>query len=147
MKVILSEDVRSVGKVGEVVKVKDGFARNFLIPQGKAFLATPVNIKRMEVQKKKILETKMQAKKEAEAVAEKLNKVSCTVAAEVNDLDRLYGAISESEIIRALETEGFQVDRKDIIIDKPIEELGIYEVGIQLHPEVIAKIRLWVTKK
>ena len=86
-------------------------------------------------------------KQEAEQLAEKLAKASCTVNVEVNDLEKLYGSISEADVVKSLEVEGFTVDKRDIIFEQPIEELGIFEVGVKLHPEVTAKIRLWVTKK
>ena len=147
MEVILSKDIQTLGKLGEVVKVKDGYARNFLLPGKLAYPATPSNLKRIEQQEKKSKARDEQAKKDAEVFAEKLNKVSCTLSVEVNDLDKLYGAIAEADIAKALEIEGFTVDKKDIVIEKPIEELGIFEIGINLHSEVTAKIRLWVTKK
>ena len=147
MEVILSEDIQALGKLGEVVKVKDGYARNFLLPRKLADAATPSNLKRIEQQEKKNKAQHEQAKKEAEELAKKLNKVSCTLSVEVNDLDKLYGAVAEADIAKALEVEGFTVDKKDIVIEKSIEELGIFEIVINLHSEVTAKIRLWVTKK
>ena len=147
MEVILTEDVQSLGKVGDVVKVKDGHARNFLFPRKLAYEATAQNLKRIEAQKKKVQEAYDQSKKEAETLAEQLAKASCTVSVEVNDLEKLYGSVTETDIEKALEVEGFQIDKKDIVIEKPIEELGIFEVGVKLHPEIMAKIRLWVTKK
>jgi len=147
MEVILCKQVEKLGKVGEVVKVKEGYARNFLIPKKLACFATPANLRRIEQQKAKSAQEAEAKKQEALALADKLSKVSCTVTVEVNDLDRLYGAVSEIDISKALEVEGFQIDKKDILLDKPIEELGIFDVKIQLHPEVIAKIRLWVAKK
>ena len=147
MEVILSKDIQTLGKLGEVIKVKDGYARNFLLPRKLAYAATPANLKRIEQQEKKSKAQDEQAKKDAEVFAEKLNKTSCTIDVEVNDLDKLYGAIAEADIAKALEIEGFTVDKKDIVIEKPIEELGIFEIGINLHSEVTAKIRLWVTKK
>ncbi len=147
MEVILSQDVQKLGKVGEVVKVKSGYARNFLFPRKMAYVATPANLKRIEqVEKKRRLQYERE-KVEAEKEAEKLGKISCTVNVEVNDLEKLYGAVSETEIVKALEMEGFKIDKKNIVMEKPIEELGIFEVGVKLHPEVTAKIRLWVTKK
>lgn len=147
MEVILSQDIPKLGKTGDVVKVKEGYARNFLIPRKLAAIATPGNLKRIEqLEKKRKIEHEQQ-RTGAEQLAEKLNKLSCTVNVEVNDLEKLYGAVSESDIVKALEIEGFNVDKRQIIIEKPIEELGIFEVGIKLHPEVTAKIRLWVTKK
>lgn len=147
MEIILSQDVPKLGKTGDVVKVKEGYARNFLIPKKLAFLATPDNLKKIEQQKAKHAAVYAETKKEAAGLAERLNKVSCTVTVEVNDLEKLYGSVTEIEIARALEVEGFTVDKKSILMEKPIEELGIFDVGVKLHPEVTAKIRLWVAKK
>ena len=147
MEIILSQDIPKLGKIGEVVKVKDGYARNFLFPQKLAYAATQVNLRKIEREKKSRQDKYEQEKQEAQSLADKLNKTSCTVNVEVNDLDKLYGAVSISDIVKALELEGHHIDKKNIVVEKPIEELGIFEVGIRVHPEVIAKIRLWVTKK
>ena len=147
MEIILCEDVPGLGKSGDVVNVKGGYARNFLLPRKKACIMTPENLKRIELQKKKARQQWEEEKKKAEELAEKLNKVSCTVSVEVNDLGKLYGAVSENDIVKALELEGFEIDKKMVSTEKPIEELGIFDVAIKLHPEVTAKIRLWVTKK
>jgi large subunit ribosomal protein L9 len=147
MEVILSQDVRALGKTGQVVKVKDGYARNYLIPEKLACMATPANLRRIEQLEKKRKAQYLQDKQAAEILAEKLSKASCTVSVEVNDLDKLYGSVTETDIVKSLEVAGFTVDKKDLVIEKPIEELGIFEVGVTLHPEVTAKIRLWVTKK
>jgi large subunit ribosomal protein L9 len=147
MEVILSQDVTKLGSVGAVLKVKDGYARNYLIPNKLACKATPSNLRQIEKRQKMQQAQDDEKKNEAEALAEKLSKISPTVNVEVNDLDKLYGAISETEIISAIEVEGHEVDKKDLVIEKPIEELGIFEIGVTLHPEVTAKIRLWVTKK
>ena len=147
MEVILSQDILALGEIGDVVEVKDGYARNYLIPKKMAYVATASNLKRIEQQGKKRKLKDEQDKHDAQALAEKFNKASCTLSVEVNDLDKLYGAVSEADIAQALDVEGFSVDKKDIVIEKPIEELGIFEVGINLHPEVTTKIRLWVTKK
>jgi large subunit ribosomal protein L9 len=147
MEVILTKDVPNVGKSGAVIKVKDGYARNYLFPRNIAFPATPENLKRIEqIQKKQQAQYEVQ-KKEAEQLADKLSKVSCTVAVEVNDLEKMYGSVSEPEIVRALEVEGFNIDKRNVILDNPIEELGIFDVNVKLHPEVTAKVRVWVTKK
>ena len=147
MEVILSQDVKDLGKIGQVVKVKEGFARNFLLPKKLAYPATEANLKKIEQQEKQKRAQYLETKKESEALAEKLSKVSCTVNVEVNDLEKLYGSVAEIDIVRALEVEGFKIDKKLIVVEKPIEELGIFEVGVKLHPEVMAKIRVWVTKK
>lgn len=147
MEVILSQDVKSVGTLGEVVKVKDGFARNFLFPQNLAFVATAANLKKIEQQKQKRQEDEAKELGEAKELVAKLEKISCTVNVEVNDLDKLYGAISDVDIVKAIESEGFSVEKKQIIIEKPIEELGIFDVGVKIHSDLTAKVRLWVTKK
>ena len=147
MEIILTENVENLGKVGEIKKVKDGYARNYLIPRSLAMVATANNTKRIEKEKAKKLAHYEEQRKEAQKKADELAKVSITVAVEVNDQEKLYGAVTEAEILKALEAEGQKVEKKSLVIEKPIEELGIFEVGVKLHPEVIAKIRLWVTKK
>ena len=117
------------------------------MPNNLAIVASEGNLKQIERQKAKQAYQYSLQKKEARALADKLSKVSCTVTVEVNDYEKLYGAVTEAEIVKALEQEGHVIDKKMIVLDKPINELGIFEVGITLHPEVIAKIRLWVTKK
>lgn len=147
MEVILSQDVENLGRVGDVVKVKDGFARNYLIPNKLACFATKGNLKQIEKQAEQRRAKYEQEKKTAQELADKLSKVSCTVSVEVNDQEKLYGAVSESEIVRAVAIEGFEIDKKDLVIEKSLDELGIFEVGISVHPEVTAKIKVWVTKK
>jgi len=147
MEVILIKDVPHLGRMGEVVKVKNGFARNYLLPRSLAYLATSANLKKIETQAKARQEQHENERKAALEIAEKLNKVSCTVNVEVNDLDKLYGSISEADVVKALEVEGFKFDKKQVVFDAPIEELGIFDVGINLHHDVTAKVRLWVTKK
>jgi large subunit ribosomal protein L9 len=147
MQIILMDNVEHLGKVGDVVKVKDGFARNYLLPRQLAMPATPGNIKRIEKEKTVRLAKYEEEKKAALAEAEKLSKVSLTIAVEVNDQEKLYGAISESDILEAFEKEGQKIEKRQLVIEKPVNELGIFEIGVKLHPEAIAKIRLWVTKK
>lgn len=147
MEIILTENVENLGKVGDVKNVKNGYGRNYLIPRAFAIVANAGNLKRIEKEKVKKLALYEEQRKEAQKKADELSKVSITVAVEVNDQEKLYGAITETEILKALEAEGQKVEKKALVIEKPIEELGIFEVGVKLHPEVIAKIRLWVTKK
>ena len=147
MEVILCKEVGTLGNIGDVIKVKEGYARNFLLPKKLAYVASPANLRRIEREKIKKRAQEEQTKKEAEAFAEKLSSVSCTVAVEVNDLEKLYGSVTEIDIARALEAEGCQIDKSAIILENPIEELGIFEAMIKLHPEVVTKIRVWVTKK
>ena len=147
MQIILMDNVVKLGKVGDVVKVKAGYARNYLLPRELGVPATPSNMKRIEKEKAKRLALYEVNKKEAQAQADVLSKVSLTVAVEVNDQEKLYGDISESEILKAFENEGKKIEKKSLVIEKAINDLGIFEVGVRLHPEVVAKVRLWVTKK
>ncbi len=147
MDIILMENVEKLGTVGDIVKVKNGYARNYLLPRQLGMPASPGNIKRIESQKAQRLAVFEAEKKEAQQKAESLSKVSLTIAVEVNDQEKLYGAVSESDILEALQAEGQKIDKKSLVIEKPIDDLGIFEIGIKLHPQVIAKIRLWVTKK
>ncbi|MDP2939613.1 MAG: 50S ribosomal protein L9 [Candidatus Omnitrophota bacterium] len=145
--VILRKDVKELGKSGEVVKVNDGFARNFLIPRRLAVIATQENLKRIEHEKRLKAQLAEKEKKTAQELAEKLKGISCTVAVEVNEKDKLYGAVTEIDIAKALEVEGFKIDKSNVILEGPIEDLGIFDVEVRLHPEVTTKIRLWVTKR
>ena len=147
MNIILMENVEKLGQVGDVVKVKDGYARNYLLPRQLGMPATTGNMKRIEKEKTKRLAIWEAEKKEAQEKADILSKVSLTIAVEVNDQEKLYGAISESDILEAFEAEGQKIDKKSLVLEKPVDDLGIFEVGVKLHPQVIAKIRLWVTKK
>jgi len=147
MEILLCQDVHRLGKAGDIVKVKRGYARNFLLPKKIGCLATPANVKRIEIQKAKAQEALEQEKKQAQELAEKISKASCTVTVEVNDLDKLYGSVTEAEIIQALELEGITLDKNCIQLENPINELGIFEVTIKLHPEVETKVRVWVAKK
>ena len=147
MDIILMENVEKLGRVGDVVKVKNGYARNYLLPRQLGMPATTGNIKRVEREKAQRLVAFEVEKKEAQRRAESLSKVSLTIAVEVNDQEKLYGAVSEAEILEALEAEGQKIDKKSLVLEKPIDDLGIFEIGVKLHPQVIARIRLWVTKK
>ena len=147
MEVILRQDVERIGKTGSVIKVKDGFARNFLLPRGLAFIATPENLQRLEQEKKQKQILLEKEKKQAEELANRLNGASCTVVVDVNENEKLYGSVTAVDIAKSLEVEGFNIDKGTVILEKPIAELGIFDVEIKLHPEVKAKIRLWVTKK
>jgi len=147
MEIILSKTVESLGKAGDVVKVKDGFARNYIFPQKIGIAATAGNMKKIAALKAKEAAVYEGQKKEAQKVADQLGKLSVTIAVEVNDLEKMYGNVNESDILKALEQEGFDFKKNQLIIEKPVEELGIFEIGINLHPDVKGKFRLWVTKK
>ncbi|OQX95972.1 50S ribosomal protein L9 [candidate division KSB1 bacterium 4572_119] len=147
MKIILCKDYESLGKAGDVVTVKDGFARNLLIPKGIALKADKTNIQRLENEKKHQELKISKDKKEAELLAEELNKISCTATVTVGEEDKIFGSITTQNIADLLKEKGFEIDRKKIVLQDPIKALGIYEVPIKIHPEVESKIKLWVVKE
>lgn len=147
MEVILRQDVDKLGTSGAIVKVKDGFARNFLIPNGLAVPLTSSSLKRLEQEKARELLQLEKAKKEAEDLKEKLSSLSLTIPVLTQEEEKLYGSISSNEVANALKEEGFQIDKNSIILEEPIKSLGIYEVPVNLHPQVQAKIKIWVVKK
>jgi len=144
---ILKQDVPKLGKVGDVIKAKDGFARNFLIPNNLAVPATRENLKRLEQEKLIRQKESEKTRQEALELAKKLSGKSFTIAGEVHEEDKLYGSITSLEIHRVLEEEGFKIDKKAILLDEPIKATGIFEVPVKLHPEVTTNIKIWIVKK
>lgn len=148
MEVILLQDVGKFGKSGSVIKVKDGFARNFLFPRNLAVPATPGNLKRVEQEKKRIEILCQQEKERAENLAKRLSGLSITIPAQVHNEDKLYGSIGSSEIVSALKEEGItEVERDAVILDESIKSTGVYDVKIRLHQEVIVTIKVWIVKR
>jgi large subunit ribosomal protein L9 len=147
MEVILIKDVDKIGKAGTVVKVKDGFARNFLIPNNLAMPVTAGNLKRIEQEKEKKSLQLEKIKKECSDLVARLANFSLTIAALTHEDEKLYASISAKDIAEALKEEGFEIDKSSIALDEPIKSLGIYEVPLNLHPEVPAKIKVWIVKK
>jgi len=148
MEIILHRNVEKLGKPGDVVSVKDGYARNFLIPKGLASEAIESNLKMIESEKKhKLLQVEKKIR-EAKKLAEKIAGASCTVTVEaMEEEDKLYGSITTVEIAKALEVEGIKISKDLIHLNEPIDKLGIYDVKVVLHPEVTTKVRVWVTKR
>lgn len=140
MRVILLSDQRHLGRRGEVVEVKPGYARNYLLPQGLALEATPGNMRYFEEQRKKIDTQHAREREGALALAEHLTGVRLTIAKKVAETETLYGSVTASEIAKALEARGFQIDRRRIDLEGGIKELGEHQVRIELHPEVVAEI-------
>lgn len=147
MKVILAQDAPSMGKVGEVVVVKDGYARNFLIPKGIAMEFNPQNLKRAEEKKKKVELQSKKKKEDAEVLGQKLANASCTIAVKVIEEDRIFGSVTVEMIQEALKSEGADVDKKDIQLEEPIKKLGVYQIPVKLHPEVTISCKVWVVKE
>ncbi|MBN2831506.1 MAG: 50S ribosomal protein L9 [Candidatus Omnitrophica bacterium] len=147
MKVILTKDIDKIGKTGSLIKVKDGFARNFLFPGGLAIEATSGNLKRLEKDKEKLSLNLEKKKAQAEELKTRLDNFSLTISALVQPDETLYGSITESDISSALKDEGIEVDKDCIILDKPIKVSGIYEIPLKLHPQVSVNLKVWVVKK
>ena len=146
MKVILLEEMPSLGKAGDAVKVAEGYGRNYLIPQKKAIEATSKNIKVWEHQKNLLKDKIGKVKKETEKLAEKIEGLSCTISKQTGEEDKLFGSVTSMDIEESLKGEGVEIDRKKILLDEPIKKLGVYTIPIKLHPEVIANLKLWVVK-
>ncbi len=147
MKIILREDVGSLGKSGEALTVKDDYARNFLIPKGLAFKATPGNLKVVEEQKKARQRRKESEKRNAEELAKRLSTISCTVSVSVGEDEKMFGSVTTSDIAKALEAEGVKIDKKMIELTPPLREIGVFQVPVKLHPEVSIDIKVWVVKE
>jgi large subunit ribosomal protein L9 len=147
MQVILKKDIEKLGKAGEVASVKDGYARNYLIPKGLALVATPGNLKVIEREKKKETVLLEQAKQQAQEIAEKINATSCTISVKAGEDGKLFGSVTNQDIALAYKQEGINIDRKKIELTEPIKEVGVFKVNVKLHPEVIAEAKIWVVKE
>ncbi len=147
MKVILRENVKDLGTRGDLKEVADGYARNYLLPKNLAFKATEENIKRVEAEKRRIKAKREEERQEARELADQLEDVSITVIKKVAENQVLYGSVTEGEIAEKLEEEGYDIDAKQIIIDDPLKKLGIYDVKIDLHPDVKPVVKVWVVEE
>lgn len=147
MKVILLEDIKGLGSMGDAVTVKEGYARNYLIPKNKARAATSANVKVLEALKKKKALAEEKVLEEAKSTAGRIAALSLTISAQAGEEEKLFGSVSSDMIAESISQEGFTVDKKDIILDEPIKKLGMYQVSVNVHPQVKASLRIWVVKK
>jgi large subunit ribosomal protein L9 len=147
MQVILLEDVSSLGKAGDLVKVADGFGRNYLIPQKKAILATEKGIKILEHQKRLVQHRMAKTKKDIQRTAQEIETLSCTFAKSVGESGKLFGSVTTMEIEAYLKENGIEVDRKKIHLEEPIKSVGMFTVPIKLHPDVVANLKVWVVQE
>jgi large subunit ribosomal protein L9 len=147
MQVILRDDMDNLGKSGEVVNVKPGYARNFLLPRGHAIKATASDVKRVEHEKRVIAARTAKLAKEAQAEADGLSKISVSIARAVGEEDKLYGSVTSRDIAEALAAQGVKVDSKKIHLEEPLKTLGLTEVQVKLGRGVNATIKVWVVKK
>jgi large subunit ribosomal protein L9 len=147
MQVILRERMENLGNVGEIVDVKPGFARNYLIPQGKAYLATSGNVRRIEVEREKLATQAADTLASARARAATIEAVSLTFHARAGEEGRLFGSITSADIAERLAEQGIEIERRQIEIEEPIKALGVFSVPIRLHTEVRPEIKVWVIKE
>jgi large subunit ribosomal protein L9 len=147
MELVLKQDFEQLGKAMDVINVKDGYARNYLIPNGIAVAATEGN-KRAVAEAKKFAEKREEKKiMEAKRLAKEIEKVPCTIPVQVGEEDKIFGSVSVNEIADFLKKEGYEVEKRSIDLEEPIRQLGVYTVRIQLHKDVDAQLKVWVVKQ
>ncbi|MCS7150382.1 MAG: 50S ribosomal protein L9 [Caldimicrobium sp.] len=147
MEVILRKDIPKLGKAGDVVKVKDGFARNYLIPKGLAILANQKTLKALEKERSIILAKAERERKKTQSLAEKLQGMTLTLYRKAVEEGRLYGSVTASDIAKALADKGFEIEKKQIVLDEPIKTVGNYEVNLKLSGDIYVFIRVEVIEE
>jgi len=146
MDVLLLQDIDNLGTTGEVVSVKPGYARNFLIPQGMASIATAAQ-KRVLVERlrQEVVQDKKR-KLQAEDLASRYGDLSCTITVQAGEDDKLFGSVNSRDIVAALEVSDLEIEHRQVILEEPIKQLGVYSVPLKLHPEVEVNVKVWVVK-
>lgn len=144
MNVILRQNVENLGEIGEIVAVKPGYARNYLIPNNMAYVATAGAIRSLETEKKQYEVKMAKARQQAEVVAAQLAELQITIPMQVGEEGRLFGSVTGQMIAAELKLRGFHIDRRTIIIEEPIKTLGIFDVKAKLHAEITATLKVWV---
>lgn len=147
MKVILQEDVLDLGQAGDLVEVKAGYARNYLVPKGLAMMATSRNVKVLEHQRRLMVARQGKQHTRATDLADAINTLSATFTRKAGDDDRLFGSVTSKHIAEFFSDEKLPVERKQIRLEEPIKALGVFNVPIKLHPEVTAELKVWVVKE
>lgn len=145
--IVLMRDVEGLGAQGDIRKVANGYARNFLFPRGLAAPATPRAIKMLEIEKKKREAEARRAIEKLRADAEALGGASCTITMQAGEDGKLFGSVTAQHVAEALEKGGFTVDKKQVELPEPIKELGVFSVPVRLHQEVAATVKVWVVEK
>lgn len=147
MEVILRQAIENLGKPGDVVKVKPGYARNFLLPRGLAYEATAGNLKRIQQERDRLEAAENERRSGAQSIADKLEQVSLTFSARVGEEGKLFGSVTAADIAQQLEAQGFSIEKRQIDLHEPIKALGVYKVPVRLHADVKPEIRVWVIKQ
>jgi large subunit ribosomal protein L9 len=146
MEIILRQAVENLGKTGDVVNVKPGYARNYLLPHGLAYEATPGNLKRIQQERNRLEAAESERRGTAQGLAEKLEQVSLTFSARVGEEGKLFGSVTATDIAQQLEAQGYRIEKRQIDLHEPIKALGVYRVPIRLHADVKPEVRVWVIK-
>jgi large subunit ribosomal protein L9 len=146
MEVILLERVAKLGQMGEIVRVKDGYARNYLLPGHKALRATDINKARFETERTQLEARNLETKNEAAVIAEKLNGQSFVIVRQAGETGHLYGSVSPRDIAAAVTDDGFSIGRNQVVLKAPIKSLGLHEIPVQLHPEIEAAITINIAR-
>ncbi len=144
MQVILREDIDKLGKIGDLVKVADGYARNYLVPNKKAIEATPKNLNAMDHAKKMVSDRIRKMKKEAAVEADRIKGLAVTIKAKVGEEGKLFGSVTTMDIAEAAKAQGVELDKRKIVLDEPIKRLGEYTLTVKLHADVTADLRVTV---
>lgn len=147
MKVILTENIPNLGQIGDIVKVAPGYARNYLLPKGLAFEASSAKIRELEHHKRVLAQKKERVRRQMLSIAEKLNETTLTFARKVIEEDKLYGSVSATDIQKALQEKGFDLDRRFILLDQPIKQLGEFSVPVKVDADITANITVVVSKE
>ncbi len=147
MKVILKKEIADLGQPGDIVEVKPGYARNYLVPGDFALQATPSNMKVYEHEKRQLDKQKSKDRAGAEHLAEQLKGVSLTATVAVGEEDKVFGSVTSQHIAELLKAKGFEIDRRKILLEEPLKALGVYEIPIKIHSDVVGQIKVWVVKE
>lgn len=147
MKIILKKDIEEIGKIGDVVSVKDGYARNYLIPNGSCVQATRSNMKIVNELKSAEERKSKKAEKASETLAKKLKDISVTAVVKVGEDDKLFGAVTNQIIAELILEKGIEINKHDILLEEPIKELGVYDVAVKVGAGIKAEIKVWVVKE
>lgn len=147
MKVILRQNIESLGQIGDVVEVKAGYARNYLIPRKYAYAALKGNVKALDEEKKNLEMKKQHEIHAAEKLLTEIEKISVSIPVQVGEEDKIFGTVTTQMIADALKEKGFELDKRKIEIEEPIKSLGIYSISIKLHSSVNAKVKVWVVRE
>jgi large subunit ribosomal protein L9 len=144
MQIILRQDVTNLGKMGEIVLVKDGYARNYLIPKQMAYFASDGAVKRLEAEKRSMIKKRANLREQADSISQKLSEVEISIPMKVGEEGKLYGSVTQQMIADELKNLGFDIDKRNIIIEDTIRTLGVFDIKVKIHADVIANVKIWV---